>query len=313
VRITLVHNPESGDDDRLDPDALLTLIRKAGHGVRYQSVREQGWEAALAQPADLVVVAGGDGTVGSVAKRMIGRGIPLAVLPLGTANNISRTLGVADLSPEAQIAGWQTWPRQNLDVGLARGPWGTSHFIEAFGSGLFAWVMPVADASATLSSFDRADEKISYAIKMLQDRLHQCLPQTLEATLDGRDLSGDYVLFEAMIMQYVGPNLYLAPDVRLGDGLLDIVLVTQAERDKFSSYLSTWQQGVRHPPELSSHRGRHLQLRWSGYYVHLDDTVWPDDDAPPAPASGTIEVTIEPTALQVVAPKPPEMHGVGAA
>jgi diacylglycerol kinase (ATP) len=306
VRITLIHNPGSGDDDQLEPEALVELIQKAGHEVRYQSVRDEGWEALLEQPADLVAVAGGDGTVASVAKRMIGRGVPLAVLPLGTANNVSRTLGVYGLPPEAQVAGWETWPRQNLDAGLACGPWGATHFIEAFGAGLFAWVMPVADASTTLNNFDTAEAKIAYAMKMLQDRLDQSPPLTLEATLDGRDLSGDYVMCEAMLMQYVGPNLYLAPDAHLGDGLLDVVLVTQTEREQLSHYLSTWQKGVLHPPELPSHRGRHLQLRWSGYPVHIDDKVWPDDSAAPASTSGSIDVTIEPKALQVVAPKAPK-------
>ena len=48
--------------------------------------RDQGY--------DLVIAAGGDGTVGSVATQLVGSGVPLAILPLGTANDVARSLYV---------------------------------------------------------------------------------------------------------------------------------------------------------------------------------------------------------------------------
>ena len=50
---------------------------------------------------DRVVVAGGDGTLNAVVQDLVGTGIPLGVLPLGTANNLARTLGIPTGLPEA--------------------------------------------------------------------------------------------------------------------------------------------------------------------------------------------------------------------
>ena len=104
MRITLVHNPDAGDRGRDEETRLARLISNAGHTI---AARSRGDDPALDAPADLVVVAGGDGTVGRVARHMVGRDIPMTILPSGTANNISRTLGLAELPTEELIVGWQ--------------------------------------------------------------------------------------------------------------------------------------------------------------------------------------------------------------
>jgi len=52
---------------------LVELLCAAGHKVNYQSSKEKKWKKALKNPGDIVAVAGGDGTVGKVARRLIGR------------------------------------------------------------------------------------------------------------------------------------------------------------------------------------------------------------------------------------------------
>jgi diacylglycerol kinase family enzyme len=84
-----------------------------------------------------VLVAGGDGTVGKIARHLIGRKIPLSVLPLGTANNLARTLGFHP-SVETLIAQLKDGESSKFDVGLARGPWGKRYFFEGAGAGLLA-------------------------------------------------------------------------------------------------------------------------------------------------------------------------------
>ena len=297
VRITLIHNPGAGDDDQPNGEALQSLLRGAGHSVRYQPADADNWAAVLDEPADLVAVAGGDGTVGRVAKKLIGRDIPVAPLPLGTANNISKTLGLDGLTLEEIVAGWHGGRRLKFDVGIANGPWGTRYFVEGFGVGLLARTLPAAEDSKTLASLDSAEAKVAYAIQMLRERLEHCAPHRLEMMLDGRDYSGEYVLFEALNMEFIGPNLYLAPDIDSGDGRLDVVLVTTAERDKLHESLEHWQDGKLEPPRLTRHLAAGIELEWSGFEVHIDDEAWPDKDDGPQPALAKIELKVEREAL----------------
>jgi diacylglycerol kinase family enzyme len=280
---------------------LQDLIRAAGHEVIYQSADDEAWTSVLDKPADAVAVAGGDGTVGRVAKRLIGRDIPIAPLPLGTANNISKTLGLTELTLEEIVAGWEHGRRIAFDVGVAKGPWGTRYFVEGFGVGLFACTIQVADDSKKLAALNDADAKVAYALQMLQNRLKTCPPHALELTLDGRDMSGEYVLFEAMNMEFVGPNLYLAPDIRPADGLIDVVLVTTAERDKLNESLETWQDGDLEHPDLTRYRARVIELEWNGFEVHFDDEAWPAENEEP-PALTHVELTVEHEALLFLAP-----------
>jgi diacylglycerol kinase family enzyme len=303
VRVTLIHNPGAGDDDQPDGDALTALVRAAGHAVRYQPCEDKTWTAALEEPADIVAVAGGDGTVGRVAKKLIGRNLPVAPLPLGTANNISKTLGLTELTLEEIVAGWELTRRTTFDVGVAKGPWGSRYFVEGMGVGLFACTIPVADESKTLATLSDAGAKVSYALRMLQQRLARCPPHALELRLDGRDMSGNYVLFEAMNMEFVGPNLYLAPNVAPTDGLLDVVLVTTEERDKLNESLATWQQGELAHPDLTRHRTARVEMEWNGFEVHFDDEPWPAGKQDPA-ALTSIELTVERNALCFLAPSP---------
>ena len=301
MRVTLIHNAGAGDDDQPSARELSDVIRSAGHAVSYWSTHDDDWAAALSAPADVIAVAGGDGTIGRVAKRMAGSGVPLAVLPMGTANNISRTLGIVDLPLEQLVAGWQAARIRMLDIGVANGPWGRRHFIEGLGVGVFAWTMPEADASQTLAGLELADHKITYALQMLKDRLENCPPVQLRATLDGDDLSGDYLLFEAMNAQYIGPNLYLAPHASAGDGSFDVVMVTDAERERLLDYLSSWQDGAFRRPQLPTRRGQRLEMQWTGFHLHVDDEIWPDEGAVLA-APAQIDVTLETQALSFLVP-----------
>lgn len=64
------------------------------HAVEDPSKLESTLEAALAKKPELVILGGGDGTVSGLVDMLVGKGVVLGVLPLGTANSFCRTLGI---------------------------------------------------------------------------------------------------------------------------------------------------------------------------------------------------------------------------
>ena len=301
MRVVLVHNPGAGQHAKSDTDRLIELVRAHGHEVQYQSCKDDDWAKALESPADLVAVAGGDGTVGRVMRRMAGRGVPVAPLPAGTANNISTALGIVGRPMEELIRGWDEGRRVKLDVGTASGPWGERTFIEGVGAGLFASTVPELESSAALKELKTPADKVKFALRKLRRLLERIEGVTIKGVLDGRDISGKYVLFEAMNVPYIGPNLFLAPDSKRGDGQFDLVMATEAERERLLHYLDTWQEEKQRLAVLPTRQGKLLRMEWTGFPVHLDDEFWPGDAAaPPAPAR--VEVRLEDAAVDVLLP-----------
>jgi len=69
---------------------------------------------------DLVIVCGGDGTINSAARGVLATGLPMGILPMGTANDLARTLAISDnllAAADVIIAG----KRRRVDLGEVNG------------------------------------------------------------------------------------------------------------------------------------------------------------------------------------------------
>lgn len=304
MKVTLIYNPGAGVDEQPSCAEVLALIRRAGHDATSLSLTDERWQEALHQPVDVVAVAGGDGTVGQVAKQLLGLRTAIAVIPMGTANNIAKTLDLVERPLDQWIAGWSSARRVKFDMGVAAGPWGSQCFIEGMGIGLFTGTMSRLDATGNIeiAHLNDTEEKIISVLEILHHRLQTYPTQKLELTLDGDVVSGDYVLLEMMNTRFVGPKLFLAPDADPGDGFLDVVFLPRAERHTFSRYLCDWMEGKMHRPDFFVRRAREIRMEWSGFAVHIDDEVWPDKGVTFDHASMTIAVTVNHHAVEFLAP-----------
>jgi diacylglycerol kinase family enzyme len=301
MRVSLIHSPAAGEEAH-SREALHRLLRQHGHEVAHYAAKNDDWSAFIEDTGDLVVAAGGDGTVAAVVLKLIHRGVPVAVLPMGTANNIARALGVQG-EPADLIAGWPTAQQRKVDVGVATGPWGKSWFIEGVGLGLFATAMALLDErdKRTGAKPDSRESKLERDVVALKALASEYPPLDLSCRIDGRSLTGRFLLVAAMNIGSVGPNLDLAPNADLGDGLLDFALVREERRADFIDYFVTRLRGGKATPPTDVHRGRSLHLSWSGYDAHIDDRTWRGRDPSPE-AHPEIEITVEPGALEVLVP-----------
>jgi len=300
--VTLIHNPNAGSDQP-SGDELIGLIRGAGHAVVYRSFPVAEWHRVLEEATELVAVAGGDGVVGQVAKRLVGRQIPFTILPLGTANNIAVTLGLAKRPLDHLIAGWEHARRRNFDIGVARAGWGSTHFVEGLGLGAFTDTMARLDArkNVDISHHDATDKKIQSVQQIMAIRLEGAPTHRLHLVLDGRDISGDYVMLEVMNICRIGPNLCLAPNANPGDGLLDIVLVTEEQREQMHRYLSDETESES-DPGLPVLQGRDLRIECEPLRIRIDDDIRSKESEHSPQSPMIIEAGVHDQSLEVLLP-----------
>jgi diacylglycerol kinase family enzyme len=302
MRITLIHNPKAGDAEHGEKQ-LMAALAKAGHHATYQSTKEPGFKKALKQPTDLVLAAGGDGTIAKVAFRLIDSGVPLGVLPLGTANNLARALGFVT-SPEEIIARLEGGKKQLFDVGLATGPWGERYFFEGVGGGLLADYVRAAKKE---EKHNEQPEKLSKEQEMarhgalLRRMLHDYPARQWKIKIDGKDISGRYILWEAMNIRSVGPALHLAPRAETRDGRFDFVCARRADHALLIEHFDARVAGKKSKSPLPTRRFRELQIVWEGSTIHLDDELWRDKKKNKK-SSDQIKITVKPSALIILQP-----------
>jgi diacylglycerol kinase family enzyme len=104
--LTLILNPASGSagDPKLEPH-LIELFHAQGIELRVVQLKPDTAESiigdAVNSKSEAVVAGGGDGTVSSVARALVGGATPLGILPLGTLNHFAKDLGIPNDLPQA--------------------------------------------------------------------------------------------------------------------------------------------------------------------------------------------------------------------
>lgn len=98
-RVTIIRNPISGGGRAPFVAAVAERLRRGGQDVRVITTEAAGHatqlvdEVVSAKQADVIIAAGGDGTIRDVAEGAFGRGIAVGIIPAGTANVLARELG----------------------------------------------------------------------------------------------------------------------------------------------------------------------------------------------------------------------------
>lgn len=232
----MIYNPAAGKLRR-NPEGLLqrtiAALRHAGIEPRLQPTTAAGHADQLAREAaytgaDLVLVLGGDGTINEAAQGLAHTGIPLGVLPGGTANVLAMELGLGSNLEKAaeRLADCVPVPVAMGRVsGPARDP---RYFLLMCGAGLDATV--VYDVHAGLKA---AAGKIAYWAAGL-GRLHRSVPQ-LRVRLNGVDRTCGFALV-SRVRNY-GGDLEICSGASLRTDDFEVVLFEGSSSLRYAWYM----------------------------------------------------------------------------
>jgi diacylglycerol kinase (ATP) len=287
MRALLVHNPTAGST-RPSGDDLLALLDGAGFSTTYRSSKQNDFKEALAQPADIVIVAGGDGTVGKIVRNLPDRKTLVAILPIGTANNIARCMGISG-DAEVLAKNLRGAPVKRLDIGIAHGPWGSRRFVESVGWGALARAVDRADPKLP------KHERIQRGREAFAEHIAKAKPVHFRFVADGEEVEGEFIFVEVLNLGMTGPRMLIGPSAQPGDGLLDIVYLTEERRPGMLDWLKSDPDNGAAP--IEARKVKKVTLTWAHGPLRIDDQVF---DAPKLPSNVIVE--LEPEALRVVVP-----------
>jgi diacylglycerol kinase (ATP) len=202
----------------IDLAPALEVLRAGGVCVleeRPPDVRQLGaWILEHRSAADLVIIGGGDGTLNAAAEALVEAGLPLGILPLGTANDLARTLEIPSSVIEASrvIVEGRT---HRIDLGRVNG----KHFFNVASMGLSVHV-----ARQLGVDIKRRWGVLGYPLTVWR-ALGRERSFRAEIRCDGMATRVRTMQISVGNGRHYGGGMTIAADAAIDDGVLDVVSV----------------------------------------------------------------------------------------
>ena len=298
MRIKLIINPTAGRQSirqtasdilghLLDSKSILRVdqyyTQKAGDAIYFAQNTDS-------RDYDLLIAAGGDGTVNETVNGMLRGGIdlPLAILPAGTVNDFANYLDIPT-EPFSYANMIRDFHTRKTDVGKA----GDRYFLNVAAGGLLSdlgYKVP-SDAKTAMGRF-------AYFLEGARDipgNLYQSIPLTLSA--EEKEYSGDAFLFLITNSTSVGGFRKIAPYADSSDGLLDVLIISKLAFGNFFPLMGRLFVGdLINDEKITYFQTKKLTLTTSSPDIRLDLDGEEDGLLP-------IEISCVHEAIRLVVPK----------
>ena len=266
LRLAVIFNPSRSSNDLQQTIAALETELDLAPSLWLSAVEgEFGASAArsaVAAGVDLVLVAGGDGTVRAVGGALAGSGVPLGIIPRGTGNLLARSLGIPLGSERdaALLAVAGTDRAVDVIWLTATSPNGSERTEASF-------VLSGVGVDAAMIAFTREELKrwigwLAY-VEGIVRALPQSRPFPVRISIDGRpprQLRAASV-FIANLVDLPG-GVAVAPHAEIDDGLLDVIVLRTR---RLIDWLFIWRRFSFENPVLSrTSRGRKIARALAG-------------------------------------------------
>ena len=310
MRAVLIMNPASGmsamaattGTAEKHEEVILAALRT--HGIeaelRYTTPEDLGEglaAQAAAEQADIVIAAGGDGTIHEVAAGLIGTQSALGIIALGTMNNLAHSLNIPEAIEEA-CAAIATGETISVDAGKIN-----EHcFFEVAGIGLEAALFPSAEEVKSPGVLSTLHGIIGGLRILLAYK-----PAKLRISID-EQRHHPYHALQVTICnsRYYGPQFELVPDAVMDDGLLDVAIYKNFNKLEYMRHAISIVQGKRvYQPKVFHRRVKSLRIS-ADHPMEIQADGLPHGHTPAT-------VTVLPGALRVRVPVGAQLTSAPAA
>jgi diacylglycerol kinase (ATP) len=265
------------------------FLETSGPGAALDLAREQ----ALAG-TDLVVAAGGDGTIHEVANGLLqaslGGTCTLALIPVGTGNDFVKVVPGAR-SRRAAYDTIVSGRRKLYDVGRARWLTNQEYFVNGMGTGIDVEVV------RQMRRLPQLPGPLKYLLALFK-ALFRFQPVALRARIDDQVLDHKLMIIAIGNGVCQGGGFYLAPDASPSDGLLDLCMVHELNWTGIARVIPRILKGTqRGDPAVDMRTVRRIRLEAldsASLFFHLDGEL-----REPA-GLRALEVEVVPQALPVL-------------
>ncbi len=292
----LIYNPSAGGlrgrgAARLD--RAVETLRGAGHRIEAKPTEEPGDATriaaeAAASGADLILVAGGDGTLNEAINGVAGSETPVGLLPTGTANVLACELQLGGFETAAARVG--AWIPRRVALGLLRAAGvPPRYFLLMAGAGLDAHIV-----NSVSHELKRRSGKFSYWVAGAHEFTRRI--DQFEARVEGVARRCGFAL--ASRVRNYGGTLEIARTASLASDEFEVVLFEGANPLRYLKYLAGAAAGtLRNMKGITVLKARRLELLAPGdppVYVQVDGE-----------AAGRLPATVEivPDALTLLVPE----------
>lgn len=222
-KVKFIYNPYSGENSIIsDLDSIVKIHQRYNYSiVPYRISMEYDLSKAfddIDESFSYILVAGGDGTLDNVVNHMRNLNInkPIGILPVGTANDFAKYLGIPQDVEEACIQILNSKPK-GVDLGKVN----DKYFLNVASTGLFTDISQKTDVNLKNSL-----GKLAYYVKGIE-QIPNFRKLRVKVTSEEVTYDGDMYLMLVFNGQTAG-NLKLAYKAQTDDGLLDVIIIKAA-------------------------------------------------------------------------------------
>lgn len=302
VRAKLIANPGSGtsSDRGVLLEQVTRYLKDMGMKVDVAVAKPKEKAIPIARKAvkegyDVIIAMGGDDTIEAIIRGMAGSKAKLGMIPVGTANNLAKSLGIPE-DVEQACALIASGHIRKLDMGQVKMKKGKKlPFFElvmvGIGSAIYPDALHASKGKKTLASLKNV---VQTALS------HHTNPKVTVEMDDDSSVTVETMLAIVTNVPLIGPNMLVEPNAIMDDGLLDVSLYPNFSKAELLTYSAKVMNkdnpdDVENVGKIQRYRARKVTIKTSPKLEVMADGVML--------GKGKVKIKIKPGALRVFAPE----------